>query len=155
MKADISGILSKLIRAVSTSQPHVMIYELLCDLMIELDIDETDLLSVSNDSGLSTKLDKYVADRIIEVMNRANIVDEEAITNLMNTNISCSFKFMDDPTIKLSKFRYPGSCEINLLSILNGIAGVINEGDHKGKGYIIVGKDDQKVTKFKRADTEK
>lgn len=69
-------------------------------------------------------------EQIINVLNEALELDQNAIETLINTRVSCSVQLANHPTIQVrqSKTEY----RVGLLGILNGIVGA----DENGVGYI-------------------
>lgn len=78
-----------------------------------------------------------IADRIIEIMNRALEADPEAVRKLIEYRVPCNDKLADDLEIQVGERNNRDGYEVGMLGILNGIGGTINPpAPLAGAGYI-------------------
>ncbi len=80
-----------------------------------------------------------VADRIIEIMNRAVAADPKAIKDLCEARVECNAELAADPTIQVGDYHFgDGRFSVGLLGILNGITGILGPeaGDREGWGLV-------------------
>lgn len=95
-------------------------------------------------------LDELIADRIVEIMNEALKLDPRAITELVETRISCSVALADHPSIQIQAGNR-GDPVIGLLGILNGLAGTQTYRGIPSCGRVeAVFEDDGSITTFRR-----
>ncbi len=82
--------------------------------------------------------DEQIADRIIEVMNRAVAADPKAVKDLCELRVDCNAELAADPTIQVLREFVGGVNTVGLIGILNGIAGILGEeaGSKKGWGLV-------------------
>lgn len=85
-------------------------------------------------------VDKEIAHRAVEVLNRALEADREAVTALFNTRLRCNEKLADDPTIQVGGWQ-DGKSTIGPLGIINGIIGI----QENGWGYIAARYDSEEL----------
>ena len=64
-------------------------------------------------------------DEALELLNRANEADPDAMRALVDARVPCNQKLADDPTIQVG--RYQGSHRVGVLGILCGLFGVDDE----------------------------
>jgi rRNA maturation protein Nop10 len=69
----------------------------------------------------ATNVDEIIAQRIVDVMNRALAEDPQAIASLVNQRVACNDALANDPTIQVG--TTDAGFDLGLLGILNGITG--------------------------------
>ena len=69
-------------------------------------------------------MDNAVVEKIIEVLNEANKLDNEAISKLFQYRVLCNEELAAHPTIQVD----PDKNLVGLMGIINGIAGVRPDG---------------------------
>lgn len=85
---------------------------------------------------MNETLNVEVADRIVEVLNRAHSQDPHAIAQLIDARVMCNRNLAEDPTIQVGVDPETDRYRVGLLGILNGIAGQIQTGRLTGYGYV-------------------
>lgn len=91
-------------------------------------------------------IDWKLADKIILLMNELTKADPEAMHKLVEHRERCNEKISEHPTVQVSKQRFHGKDEngyttgladhVGILGILNGLVGVVDEGEKKGWGVV-------------------
>lgn len=96
-----------------------------------------------------------VADRIIEVMNRALAADPDAVNALIECRVPCNDALRDDPEIQV--LVEDGKASVGLLGILSGLTGTLGPeaGDKKGFGRVVFEIEDDGACRFRRTVEEK
>ena len=74
-------------------------------------------------------------DEMIQVLNEAIDLDEEAIRKLFQYRVECNEELADHPVIQV-RDEGEGVFSISLLGILNGLFGTIGEGEREKWGWI-------------------
>lgn len=72
----------------------------------------------------------------VDFLNSLLEIDRSAITILCSTRIGCNEELANHPTVQVhaSKAKF---YSIGFLGIINGLFGVIKEGEKKGHGFIV------------------
>lgn len=88
-----------------------------------------------------------LAERTVEVLNRAFEADPVAVDALVNLSVTCNQKLGDDPAIQVGLVPYTEFCEVGLVGLLNGVVGY----DAEGSAQVRIGRvldDDGRLTGF-------
>jgi hypothetical protein len=99
--------------------------------------------------------DSELADIVIARLNR--LIDDPAVRidigRLIETRISCSDATLNHPTIQAGESAPDSTGTVGFLGVLNGIVGAIDDGHHRGWGYVMAVFDDEKrLERFRRTD---
>ena len=99
-------------------------------------------------------------DEVISFLNHILEIDSQALQDLINARVLCNDKLAEHPTVQVSGAQSivnPNTVEygimqyrVGVLGLLNGIFGIIDEGEHKGFGAIVAEYDGDKLVNFRR-----
>ena len=67
-------------------------------------------------------------EEVVEFLNELVKIDEEAVTNLLQSRVYCNGELADHETVQVDGFSEPGKTKVGLLGVLNGLFGVNDKG---------------------------
>lgn len=74
---------------------------------------------------------------IVDFLNSILTVDRRALSELIEHRAVCNPELAEHPAVQVGKHpTIPGLKVVGLLGIINGLAGVIEEGEPEGSGHI-------------------